>query len=165
MSASRRQRLHVDAARRDIDATMAACSLSIAREMYSGPWTLDPEAFPAPLRLVPRLVRTRTAWRVGIHRYDDEAAAVRVAEEFGSRARRVTVRRVPKGTAAIREALGVLAKCLAELPAWDDMERRRRAATTEWSRRGLYSGLAAWLPSGKLGGESIVVPVTYGGPR
>lgn len=148
---------------RDLDDTSMVLTTRLAGAFYTGPWTFDPEAFPATLKLVPRLTRVRTAWRVGTHRYDDEATARAVAEEYGSRARRVKVRRVPKGTAAVRRALAVLEECLAAVPPWDDMERRRRVATEAYSKATAvrivrdpnvpndrvygFSGLETWLPN------------------
>lgn len=152
----------VEAARAEIERSMQMLTHRVNASLYSGPWSLDPEAFPEPVRVVPRLRRLKGyRWYVGTVDFDTEAEARSVAETYGARVRRSRVYAVPKGTAIVRQAIDMLAERLKSVPAWDEMEARRRKAEEEWHARGL-DGFAAWIPKAEgFGGEAITVPVRY----
>lgn len=139
---------------------MATMARDVLRKMYAGPESLDPEAFPA---LLPEVRRPwRRGYRVGTVRFDDEAEATSCAEKYGSRVRKLRIRRVPRGTTIMREVLAMLAVELTLVPAWDDMERRRRTARSQFTGRSMYGGLAAWLPrSDSFGGERFTLSTGF----
>jgi hypothetical protein len=144
----------------EIDRTIRESQVALTRALFAGPSSLDPEAFPDPVRLIPRLRRhDRVEWACGEKRFKTETHARAWADRFNARVSKIHVYKVPRGTGWVRGAIDVLADCLAAVPAWDEMEARRRKARAEW-RRPAMSGLVAWMQP--FGGETIRVPVKFG---